>query len=303
MVGTFATAGVVAVAAHYLLGLGWVPATIAGTALSPTDPAVMFSVLGGNAPQGRVNTILAAESGANDPVGIALMIGVLEAVQHPDKSYAWVGVDVAWEMLVGIAIGVAGAWVAARYLTRITGPVDQLDAITALALAGIIYGVASVLNGSGFLAVFVAGLLLGESVARHGAPSRVFLKQLASVAELVVFVALGLTVSLRSLDLHTVILDGVVLTVVLILVARPTAVAALLWPANLRPGEKVFIGWLGLRGAVPILLAAFALDQGVQQSAEVYGIVFIAVTLSVTIQGSLIRQAANHTGVVIAPDD
>ena len=87
IVGTFATAGIMAAAAHYLLGLDWVPAAVIGTALSPTDPAVMFSVLGDHAPKGRVGTILAAESGANDPVGIALMIGVLSAVSHPGHSH------------------------------------------------------------------------------------------------------------------------------------------------------------------------------------------------------------------------
>ena len=130
---------------------------------------------------------------------------------------------------------------------------------------------------------------------------REFHSQLASVAELVVFVALGLTVSLQELDLGTVIGDGVALAAILILVARPAAVASLLWPARLRRGEKVFIGWLGLRGAVPILLAAFAVDEHVQQGHTVYGIVFVVVTLSVLIQGSLIEWVAQRVGVGIGP--
>ncbi len=301
IVGTFATAGMMAAAAHYLLGLDWVPAAVIGTALSPTDPAVMFSVLGDNAPRGRVTTILAAESGANDPVGIALMIGVLSAVSHPDHSHWNVAADVGWQMLVGVVVGGLGAVLTTRVLTRLVRPAGALDPITALAAAGVIYGVAAVLDGSGFLAVFVAGLLIGDTTVDEDGSVRAFHSQLASVAELVVFVGLGLTVSLGTLDLATVLTDGLVLAAILILVARPAAVAALLWPAKLRRGEKVFIGWLGLRGAVPILLAAFAVDEHVQQAHTVYGIVFIVVTVSVLIQGSLIRAVARRVGVDLGP--
>ena len=160
---------------------------------------------------------------------------------------------------------------------------------------------AAVLDGSGFLAVFVAGLLLGDTTAGDDRSVRAFHSQLASVAELVVFVGLGPTVALGTLDLGTVLTDGLALAAILILVARPAAVAALLWPARLRRGEKVFIGWLGLRGAVPILLAAFAVDQHVQQAHTVYGIVFIVVTVSVLIQGSLIRAVAERVGVDLGP--
>ncbi len=298
VLGTFATAGIMAVAAHYVLGFDWVPAAVIGTALSPTDPAVMFSVLGDHAPQGRVTTILAAESGANDPVGIALMIGVLSAVQHPGNSHLLVLADVGWEMLVGVVVGAIGGIIVMRLVNRWERP---LDPITALATAGMIYGVGAVAHGSGFLAVFIAGMLIGDNATTHGDDVRTLSAQLASVAELVVFVALGLTVSLSSLNLHTVIGDGLLLAAILIVIARPLAVGALIWPVDLRRGEKVFVGWLGLRGAVPILLAAFAVDEHIQQAHTVYGIVFIVVTVSVPIQGSLIEWVARRVGVAIGP--
>ena len=162
------TAGLMAAAAHYLVGFDWVPAAVIGTALSPTDPAVMFSVLGDRSPRGRVSTILAAESGANDPVGIALMIGVIEAVQHPGHSYLLVAADVGWELLVGVVVGVAGAFVTVKLLRWLVRPVDALDPISALAAAGVIYGIGSVLHGSGFLAVFVAGMIIGDRATEHG---------------------------------------------------------------------------------------------------------------------------------------
>ena len=130
-----------AAAAHYALGFDWVPAAVIGTALSPTDPAVMFSVLGEHAPQGRVGTILAAESGANDPVGIALMIGVLSAVQHPGR------LPPARARRRRLADAGRASWCGAvgwydRMLTRVTRRSGRLDPITALAAAGVIYGIA-----------------------------------------------------------------------------------------------------------------------------------------------------------------
>ncbi len=300
VLGTFATAGIMAAAAHYVLGFDWVPAAVLGTALSPTDPAVMFSVLGDHAPHGRVTTILAAESGANDPVGIALMIGVLSAVQSPADSHLLVLADVGWQMAVGVVVGAVGGLIVIRLVNRWSRP---LDPITALAVAGVLYGIGAVAHGSGFLAVFIAGLLIGDNATTRGDDVRTLSSQLASVAELVVFVALGLTVSLQSLNLHTVIGDGLALAAILILIARPLAVGAILWPVDLRRGEKVFVGWLGLRGAVPILLAAFAVDEHIQQAHTVYGIVFIVVTVSVLIQGSLIEWVARRVGVGIGPTE
>ena len=296
-VGTFATAGLMAVAAHVLFGFGWTTAGILGAALAPTDPAVMFSVLGKREIGGRTGTILEGESGANDPVGIALMIGMLDFATHEHATFWTVVREFAVEMSVGLAIGVAGGVVARPLLKHVSLPNEALYPLRTLAIAGVIYGVAGVAHGSGFIAVFVAGLLLGSADARHKREIERFHTSLASLAEIVVFVALGLTIDLGSLDGRLVWLDGVLLAVILALVARPLACGPLLLAARLRWGERLFVLWGGLKGAVPILLAAFAVIADAHDADRIYGLVFVVVLCSVVVQGTSLPLVAGRLGV------
>jgi cell volume regulation protein A len=297
VLGTFATAGIVALAAHWFFDFDWTTAGIVGAALAPTDPAVMFSVLGRREIGGRTGTILEGESGANDPVGIALMIGMLDFATHEGASFWTVVREFAVEMSVGLAIGVAGAGLLLPLMRRVTLPNEALYPLRTLAIAGVIYGVASVAHGSGFLAVFVAGLLVGASRAPYKGEIVRFHTSLASLAEIVVFVALGLTIDLASLDGRRVWLDGALLALILAFVARPLACGPLLLPARLRLGERLFVVWGGLKGAVPILLAAFAVIAGAHDADRIYGIVFVVVLLSVAVQGTSIPLVAPRLGV------
>jgi cell volume regulation protein A len=290
--GTFATAGLVALAAHWLLGFSWITSGLVGAAIAPTDPAVMFSVLGNREVSGRTGTILEGESGANDPVGIALMIGMIEYATS-NRGTAWTVVRVlALELTVGLVVGVAGAYLLLLAMRRLSLPNVGLYPLRTLAAAGVIYGVASVLHGSGFLAVFVAGILVGDERAPYQEETERFFTSLASLAEIVMFVALGLTIRLAHLP-GDVWADGVVLAVVVALVARPLVVAVLLLPTRLRIGERLFVMWGGLKGAVPIFLAAFAILAGVEHADQIYGIVFVVVALSVVVQGTTIPLAAS----------
>jgi potassium/hydrogen antiporter len=295
--GTFATAGAMAIAARYLFGFDWTAAGILGAALAPTDPAVMFSVLGKREIGGRAGTILEGESGVNDPVGIAVMIGMLELATHSDATF-WVVIrEFVVEMAVGLAIGAFGALALIEAVRRIELPNPALYPLWTLAAAGVIYGVAAVAHGSGFLAVFVAGVLVGDVdlVEKHDVER--FHTSLASLAEIVVFVALGLTVNNVSLGDRSVWLDAVLLSALLAFVARPIVVAPLLWPTQLRLGERLFVMWSGLKGAVPILLAAFALLEHVDGADRIYGIVFVLVTFSVLVQGATIPFVARRLGI------
>jgi potassium/hydrogen antiporter len=293
--GTFATAGAMTLAARYLFGFDWTTAGILGAALAPTDPAVMFSVLGRREVAGRTGTILEGESGVNDPVGIALMIGMIELATHDDATF-WVVVrEFAVEMAVGFAIGIAGAYVLVQATRRIELPNPALYPLRTLAGAGVIYGLAAVAHGSGFLAVFVAGILIGNlEVPQKRAVER-FHTSLASLAEIVVFVALGLTV--ETVDFSDVWLDALLLSGLLAFVARPLVVGPLLWPTRLHRGERLFVMWSGLKGAVPILLAAFALLENVDGAERIYGIVFVLVTFSVLVQGATIPFVAARLGI------
>jgi cell volume regulation protein A len=297
VVGTFVTAGVVTLLAHALLDLSWTSAGILGAAVAPTDPAVMFSVLGKKQMAGRSGTILEGESGANDPVGIALLIGLLELAEHSDASFWIVVREFLVQMSVGLAIGIAGGLVLLPVLRRIALPSEALYPIFTLAAAGVIYGITAVAHGSGFLAVFVAGILVGDSRAPYKGEVERFHKSLASLAEMVVFAALGLTFHFKDLSQGHVWLDGIVLALLLALVARPVTVGPLLLPFRLRWGERAFIVWGGLKGAVPILLGTTVLLAGVEDARRIDDIVVVVVFLSVLVQGTSMPFLAPRLGV------
>src|SRR5262249_47848069 len=297
ILGTFATAGLIAVAAHAFFDFGWTSAGLLGAALAPSDPAVMFSVLGKREIRGRSGLILEGESGANDPVGIALMIGMLEFATHADASFGIVVEEFVIQMVVGLAIGVALGVLLAPVARRAALPSESLYPIGMLAAAGIIYGAASVAHGSGFLAVFVAGLFFGDSRVPHKREIVRFYKSLASLAEIVVFAALGLTIELARLGDDNVWADGLLLALILAFVARPVVVGPLLLPSRLPRGERLFVMWGGLKGAVPILLGTLALLEGVPDALRIYQIVFVVVAFSVTVQGTTIPFAAGRLGV------
>jgi potassium/hydrogen antiporter len=295
VVGTFTTAGLVALAGHYLFDFSWTGAGILGAALAPTDPAVMFSVLGTHEVGGRTGTILEGESGVNDPVGIALMIGMIEFATTDNATFWVVVKEFALEMSIGLAIGIAGAWVVLVALRRVHLANPALYPLRSLAAAGVIYGAAAVAHGSGFLAVFVAGILIGDADYPRRRDVERFHTSLASLAEVVVFIGLGLTV--HKVNLAPVWKDGLLIALVLVFLARPFGIAALLAPFRLRRGERLFVMWSGLKGAVPILLAAFALLEDVPGSERIYGIVFVVVAFSVICQGSTVPFVARRLGI------
>jgi potassium/hydrogen antiporter len=224
------------------------------------------------------------------------MIGMIELATQDDGSLWIVAEEFAVEMSVGLLVGVVGA-AAMRPLLRISLPNPGLHPILALAAAGVVYGLASVLHGSGFLAVFVAGIALGDADVPFRESIERFHTSLASLAEVVVFVALGLTIDLTNVLTSRAALEGLALAVVLALVARPLGVGPLLLPVRMRWSERIFVVWAGLRGAVPILLAAFALLGDVDDAERVYHIVFVVVAFSVIVQGSSIPFAARRLGI------
>jgi potassium/hydrogen antiporter len=297
LLGTFATAGLMTVAAHFVLDFSWQTAGLLGAALAPTDPAVMFSVFGRKEVGGRTGTILEGESGANDPVGIALMLAAVSLAQADSTSLAGAVGEFFLELGVGIVFGVVGARIVVFALRRVVIPNPALYPLRTLAFAGVIYGLATVAHGSGFLAVYIAGILVGDAdiPAKRGIER--FNTSLASLAEIVVFVALGLTIDLTALGQNHRWLDGLVLAVLLAVVARPLAVGPLLIPVRLTGRERLFVMWSGLKGAVPILLASFAVLGGVKDADRIYGIVFVVVAFSVVLQGASIPYAASRLGV------
>ena len=294
--GTFATAGIVALFAHYVLGFEWMTAGVIGAALAPTDPAVMFSVLGQRAIAGRSGVTLEGEAGVNDPAGIALMIGMIELATHDDASRFVILREFVVEMTIGAAVGLVGALAMVALLRRFTLPAPALSPVLALALAGALYGVTALAHGSGFLAVFIAGLVVGDTRTPYKSEIERFHGALAVLAEIAVFVVLGLVVRIDSLTLD-VWVDGIALVLALAVIARPPVVLATLAPFDFSRGERAFIAWCGLKGAVPILLAAFAVLQGVKEATTVFYIVFVVVLLSVVGQGTPVPWITRRLGI------
>jgi cell volume regulation protein A len=295
--GTLVTAAAAAVAAHFLFSFGWRLALVLGTALAPTDPAVVFSVLGRREIGGRSGVLLQGESGANDPVGIALLVALLTAAGAGLGAAGHVAGEFALQMAVGIVAGVAGGWALLVFMRRVPLPSEGLYPLRVLAGALAIYGLATVAHGSGFLAVFIAGILIGDERAPCKGEIARFHSSLASLAELVAFVMLGLTIHLHALPHGGAWLIGLALAALLAFVIRPLLVGAALWPVRLRPGERVFVLWTGLKGAVPILLGAFIVQARVTGAPRIYEIIFVVVAFSVIVQGAAVPGLARRMGV------
>jgi cell volume regulation protein A len=295
--GTLATAGAVALAAHTLFSFDWRIALLLGTALAPTDPAVVFSVLGRREITGRSGVLLEGESGANDPVGIALLVALLMATGTGMSAVGDVTLEFGLQMTIGVAVGTAGGLALLMFMRRVPLPSEGLYSLRVLACALAIYGLATVAHGSGFLAVFVAGILIGDERAPYKREIEGFHSSLASLAEIVAFVMLGLTIRLRDLPDGRAWLIGLVLALLLAFVIRPLLVGVLLWPVRLRLGERAFVLWTGLKGAVPILLGAFIVQAGVKDAARVYEIIFVVVAFSVIVQGGMVPYLARKLRV------
>ena len=290
--GTVVTAAALAVGAHYLFGLDWRVGLILGAALAPTDPAVVFAVLGRREIAGRSGTLLEGESGANDPVGIALMISLLGAT---GGGWQAVGSGVghfALQLAVGAVLGLGGGWLLLQIMRRVPLPNAALYPVQTVAFAILLYGVATVAEGSGYLAVFVAGILVGDARAPYKREIEHFTGALASLAEIAAFVVLGLSVDLGQVFHGSTVWLGLGLAALLMIVVRPLLVGLVLLPLDLARGERRFVLFAGLKGAVPILLGTYVLAEHAAHGQRIYELIFVVVFVSVVLQGGLVPLAA-----------
>jgi len=290
--GTFLTTAAVAAVAHFGFGLSWYIALLVGTTIAPTDPAVVFSILGQREIAGRSSTILEGESGANDPVGIALLISLLAAGSLSGGALAHVGGEFMLQMGVGAAFGLLGGRALLWFMRRVSLPSEGLYPLRTFASVLLLYGATTVAHGSGFLAVFVAGIVLGDERAPFKREIERFHSALASLGEIVAFVVLGLTVHLVDLTRTDVWVPGLVLGASMAVIIRPLLVGLCLIPAKLQRNEQAFVLFAGLKGAVPILLGSLLLDANIQGAHRLYGIIIVVVAFSVLVQGSLVPTIA-----------
>jgi potassium/hydrogen antiporter len=310
VVGTLVSAGALAAVGHLVFGLPWRDALLIGTALAPTDPAVVFSVLGGKQISGRSGVLLEGESGANDPVGIALMASLLTA------SSASGGVtggqighglfEFGLQIVLGGIVGLLGGRALLWSVRRITLPAEGLYPLWVLGGAGVMFGFTTWAHGSGFLAVFIAGVVMGDERAPYKLDIERFQSTLASLGEIIAFAVLGFTVQLSTMSRGHAWQIGLGLAVILTVIVRPVLVGALMLPVRLHRPERIFVLWAGLKGAVPILLATFVLqDQvtsgNIARGTKLYDIVVVVVAFSVLVQGGLLPAVARSAGLTLHP--
>jgi cell volume regulation protein A len=287
VLGTFLTTGGVLVLAH-LLGLAWYPALLVAAAIAPTDPAVVFSVLGERELAGESGTILKGESGANDPVGIALMASLLSAGRLSGSALGHAAGEFVLQLTAGALIGVVGGRLLVSLTRRIRLPDAALYSVLTLAGSFVLFGAATLAHGSGFLAVFIAGIYFGEAELPYRREVEHVQAAAASLGEIVAFVALGMTVNLGELAHRNVWLPGLVLAVLLTVAIRPLLVGGCLIGSRLAGNERALVLLAGLKGAVPILLGSLLLNAALPDTERLYGIVVLVVAFSVTVQATLL---------------
>jgi cell volume regulation protein A len=286
--GTALTAAAVAAFGHYALGLEWALAAFIGIALAPTDPAAVYSALrGGGAARPRSRTILEGESGFNDPVGISLMVVAVLLVADPGAGVGEGAARFAKELCIGLAGGVIGALLLSTMLLATPRLEENLQAVAVLTGAVIIGAATATLHGSGFLAVYIAGLLIADRWARQDGRHHPVPEAAAGVAEPVLFGLLG--ASFAPLVGATELWQGVVFTIIIVVAVRPPIAWLCLARSGLARAERVLVSWGGLKGAVPLLLAAYPALESPDEAAPTQATVLVATAASIVVQGGSLR--------------
>ncbi|MEU8957578.1 potassium/proton antiporter [Streptomyces sp. NPDC048518] len=280
-VGVAVSVGVTAAGAHYLVGLEWRQALIIGAVVSSTDAAAVFSVLRKVPLPSRVTGVLEAESGFND-APVVILVVAFSTVGPVDDWYVLLG-EIALELAIGAAFGLAVGWLGAYGLRHVALPASGLYPIAVMAIAVTAYAAGAMAHGSGFLAVYLAAMVLGNARLPHWPATRGFAEGLGWIAQIGMFVLLGLLVTPHDLldDTWPAVLIGLVLTVV----ARPLEVVLSLLPFRMPWQEKALLSWAGLRGAVPIILATIPMVSDVEDSQRIFNIVFVLVVVYTLVQG------------------
>jgi cell volume regulation protein A len=296
-VGVVVTAVLTGVAAQALFDLTWLEAILLGAVVASTDAAAVFATLRFTQIRRRLARTLEAESGGNDPMAIALTIGLIAWIESPDTD----GFDqlvlvvvrqLGLGLIVGVALALAATWVFAR-LPRSVGPFAP---VASLAAAGIAFGAADVIGGSGFLSVYLVGLAVGSTPSRYRRQLVGFHEGLAFLAQVALFIVLGLLVFPHQLT--DVAVSGLALALLLVFGIRPIAVWLSTAFNDFTARERLLLGWAGLRGAVPIVLATFVLSSQVDPANTIFNAVFFVVVVSAILQGTTLERVAEKLDLV-----
>ena len=294
-VGTIVTALIGGFTAAWLFDLSTLEGMLLGAALAATDSAAIFAVLRGSTLRRKLARTLEGEAGLNDPVAVLLVIGFIDWIQKPDYGIWDMALQLSGELLIGAAVGAGMGFLAIRGLRRSRLASAGLYPVASIAIAALAYGLADVAHGSGFLAVYLTGLALGSAQIPAKRTITTFHAGLGWLAQVAMFLTLGLLVFPG--DLLDVALEGTALGLVIAFVARPVATFVATLAGGYSWREQLVLGWAGLRGALPVVFATFAVIEDVPHSVEFFNIVFFAVVVSTLIQGATFEPLAKWLGV------
>lgn len=295
-VGVVATAGMVALVAR-VVGFEWRDAILLGAIVSSTDAAAVFSILRGSGMQlrRRIGSTLELESGANDPAAVILTFTITEAILGGSADPRTIVPAILLQLGVGTVFGLGIGRLASSVVHRLGPTIGALYPVLTLSAAFLAFGIPTLLGGSGILAVYVAGVVIGNRELPHRTALLNAHDFLAWLSQVLMFLALGLLAFPSRLLENAAASLGIALF--LAFVGRPLVVAACLAPFGFTRREVAFAGWVGLRGAVPIILATFPVQAGIAAGPEIFDVVFFVVLVSVVLQGGSVRFAARRLGV------